>query len=146
MDHKIAGEAVMRDLYASSGGKSAYCVIRPGGLSDGKGGDPSILHVSQGDVYASEIAREDVSRITVAALLKGKETDNTTIEVNQLKGLNKAQADLPDLPKELVHAGGSSFEGLLDGLLSDSELKNKFPSLISDFRGDGIVPIEKLGT
>jgi hypothetical protein len=80
----------------------------------------------------------------VAALIKGKATDNTTFELNQVEGIGKTMGSLPDLPAELIHTGSSSFDALLDGLLTDAELKKKLPDVISDFRGVGVEPIEKL--
>lgn len=143
MDSKIAGEAAMRDLYASAGSKG-YAVVRPGGLNDKKTVGPAKVHVSQGDVYASEISREDVALVTVATLLKGASTDGVTFELNQQEGLAKALKDLPDPPAELIHAGASSFDALLDGLLTDEQIKKKFPSLINDFRGDGMPSLQEL--
>jgi hypothetical protein len=52
---------------------------------------------------------------------------------------------LPDLPKELIHAGAPSFDALLDGLLTDVEMKKKYPELLNpDFRGDGLPTLENL--
>jgi hypothetical protein len=145
MDHKIAGESVVRDLYSSSGGPGvAYTIVRPGGLSDKPSVGPNKVHVSQGDVYSSEVSREDIAHVVIAALLKGEAADFTTVEVNQVEGLGKAISSLPDLPSELVHAGAPSFSGLLDGLLTDEAIKTKYPSIINGFRGDGVQPIGKL--
>mmetsp|Transcript_6170 Transcript_6170/g.15487 ORF Transcript_6170/g.15487 Transcript_6170/m.15487 type:complete len:418 (-) Transcript_6170:2047-3300(-) len=146
MDAKIAGENIVRDLYAAKGGPGlAYSVIRPGGLNDKPSVGSSKVHVSQGDVYSSEISREDVALVTVATLLKGTDTDFTTFELNQVEGLGKAMKSLPDLPAELVHTGANSFDGLVDGLLSDRTIKEKYPDLInSDFRGEGIPPIDTI--
>lgn len=145
MDYKIAGESAVRDLYAASGRPGlAYSIVRPGGLSDKPSVGASKVHVSQGDVYSSEISREDVALVAVATLLKGPATDFTTFEINQEEGLGKAMKTLPDLPLELVHAGAKSYEGLVDGLLSDASIKQKYPDIVSDFRGDGVPPIDKL--
>ena len=134
----------MRDLYASSPNKNlAYTVIRPGGLSDKPSVGSRKVHLSQGDVYSSEVSREDVALVTVAAVLD-KRTDFTTFELNQVEGLGKAQGDLPDLDAQLVHAGAASFERLFDGLLTDDEMKKRYGSLINDFRGDRIEPVTKL--
>jgi len=144
MDYKIAGESAMRDLYA---GQSAcgYTVVRPGGLNDKPSVGSSKVHVSQGDVYSSEISRTDVALVTVAALLKGKATDGTTFELNQVEGVGKAMDSLPTPPTELVHAGASTFDGLLDGLLTDAQLKSKYGDLINDsFKGSGIEPVTSL--
>jgi hypothetical protein len=145
MDYKIAGESAVRDLYAARGGPGlAYSVIRPGGLNDKPSAGSTNIHVSQGDVYSSEISREDVALVTVAALLKGSGTDFTTLELNQIEGLGKAMKTLPDLSPELVHAGAKSYNELLEGLLTDVAIKQKYPDIISDFRGDGVPPIETL--
>ncbi len=145
MDAKIAGEAAIRDLYADSNGP-AYCIVRPGGLQNREESAGSAnVHVSQGDVYASEIGRIDVAETCVAALLKGKATDFTTLEVNLVEGLIKCQRGLPDLPKELIHAGAPSFDSLLDGLLTDAEMEERYPELLNpDFRGDGLPSLETL--
>ena len=143
MDHKIAGEAVMRDLYANQT-KCSYCVVRPGGLSDAKAEGPGLIHVSQGDVYSAEITRQDVAEVTVAALLKGSATDFTTFELNQQKGLAKVSKDLETPPAELVHAGAKSYDALLDGLLTDSQIISSYPQYTNDFRGDKIKPISEV--
>jgi hypothetical protein len=49
MDFKIAGESMVRDLYAASGGPGlAYTIVRPGGLNDKPSVGPEKVHVSQG--------------------------------------------------------------------------------------------------
>ena len=145
MDSKSAGEAVVRDLYDAKGGPGlSYTVIRPGGLNDKPSAGAANIHVSQGDVYSSEISREDVALASIAALTKGSATDATTFELNNIEGLYKCEKTLPDSPPELIHAGAKSYEGLMDGLLTDKSIKSKYPDLISDFRGEGIPPIEKV--
>lgn len=137
MDYKIAGESAVRDIYSQKGAKGqAYTIIRPGGLTGRPSKGPTKLHISQGDVYSSEISREDVALVTVEALLKGKGTDFVTFELNQVGGLTKCLPSLDDLPSELIHAGAPSFSELLDGLVTDSEMKAKYPSIVNDFRGD----------
>jgi hypothetical protein len=121
----------------------AYTIIRPGGLNEKPSVGSKLVHVSQGDVYSSEVTREDVALVTVAALLKGKATDFTTFELNQVEGLTKAMNSLPDLPPELIHAGASSYDALLDGLLTDAQMK-KYADIVSDFGGDDIIPISQL--
>ena len=50
MDYKIAGESMIRDLYAASGGPGlAYTIVRPGGLNDKASVGPEKVHVSQGE-------------------------------------------------------------------------------------------------
>jgi len=143
MDYKIAGEAVMRDLYANQD-KCSYTVVRPGGLSDASAEGPELIHVSQGDVYSAEITRQDVAEVTVAALLKGKATDFTTFELNMKKGLNKVSKDLDTPGPELVHDGARSYDALLDGLLTDEQMKSSYPQYMNDFRGDKIKPISEV--
>ena len=145
MDSKVAGEIAVRDLYSRLGGPGlAYTIIRPGGLSDKPSVGPENIHLSQGDVYSSEIPREDIANVVVAALLKGGASDFTTVEVNQIQGLTKSLGSLPDLPSELVHKGASSYSKLLDGLISDEAIKKKYPEIVSEFAGEGMQPIEKL--
>lgn len=143
MDAKIAGEAAMRDLYASSSGNCAYCVVRPGGLSDGEADGPAQIHVSQGDYYSAEISRTDVAEVSVAALLS-KSTDFTTFELNKIKGLNAATDKVPVPPDALVHAGAKDYAGLFNGLVTDDDMKKKYPVYINDFRGDGLKPLSAL--
>ncbi|KAL3929610.1 MAG: hypothetical protein SGBAC_012132 [Bacillariaceae sp.] len=137
MDYKIAGESAVRDIYAQKGGKGkAYTIIRPGALNGRPSKGSTKLHVSQGDVYSSEIGREDVAMVTVEALLNGGATDFVTFELNQIGGLKKGLASLEDLPSELVHAGAPTFSELFDGLVTDADMKSKYPNIVSDFRGD----------
>ena len=135
MDAKIAGEQVMRDLYSGQS-QCSYCVIRPGGLSDSPALGPSRIHVSQGDVFTAEITREDVAQVTIAALLKGRATDFTTFELNNIQGLSKVMDSLDNPPASLIHAGASSYSQLLTGLLTDKDMKEIYPNFINDFRGD----------
>lgn len=146
MDNKMAGEAAMRDLYSASSKSPplSYAVIRPGGLSDKPAIGPSKLHISQGDVYSAEVSREDVAEVTVATLLKGPATNFVTMELNNAEGLIKVFDDLPDAPKELVHTGASTYGGLLDGLLTDSEMRKSHKEYMNDFRGSGVEPLESL--
>ena len=150
MDYKIAGESLMRGLYADQAVdkqnyKSAYCVVRPGGLSDKPSDGSSAIHLSQGDVYAAEISREDVAEVTVAALLAGVNTDFVTFEVNKIKGLAKASNNLESLPSSLVHAGASTFGDFFTApFTTDSMMKDSFPQFYSDFKGDNIEPVDTL--
>jgi hypothetical protein len=137
----------VRDLYEAappSDSSLAYSIVRPGALSDKPSRGPDVIHISQGDVYTSEIPREDLAQVTVAALLKGRDTDFCTFEVNQMEGLGKVSINLPDAPKELVHVHAPSYEKMLSGLNTDAVMKSKYPNLISTFRGDEIETIEKL--
>jgi uncharacterized protein YbjT (DUF2867 family) len=142
MDYKVAGEAVVRNLYSNAKG-SSYCIVRPGGLSDGPAVGPSKLHVSQGDVYSAEISRSDVAQLAVAAL-DSATTDNTTIEINNVAGLVKTEETLPDLPATLVHTGADSYAGLLQGLVKDGALQKQIPDIFSDFTGEGIKSLDSL--
>lgn len=143
MGYKMAGENAMRELYAGQD-KCAYCIVRPGGLSDAPAVGPTKLHVSQGDIYSAEISREDVAEIAVAALLKGSATDNTTFELNNIRGLSKVIKELADAPADLVHEGANSYNALFDGLLSDKDMKNKYSQYLNDFNGGKVVPIAEL--
>ncbi|KAL7566025.1 hypothetical protein ACA910_011044 [Epithemia clementina (nom. ined.)] len=146
MGYKIAGEEAVRDAYAAANKPGvSYTIIRPGGLSDGVSVGPGKVHLSQGDVYSSEIPRIDVAQVTVAALLKGPATDFTTFELNQQEGLQKALSTLPDLDSQLIHTGKASYDALLDGLLTDADMRQKYPDLMSGFKGgDKIEPLSSL--
>ena len=54
----------------------------------------------------------------------------------------KAMSSLPELPKELVHIGATTYSGLLVGLLTDAEMKKRYPKIIKDVRGNAIEPVE----
>ena len=111
MDYKIAGETSLRSQYAAApAGSGTYVVVRPGGLSENASKGAAGVEVSQGDIYASEIGREDVALVTVAALLKPG-LEGATFEVygsggetmfGMKTGAAKLQKDLPDV-SELVH-------------------------------------------
>jgi NAD(P)H-binding len=157
MEYKLAGEDAVRNLYEeSTSGKlnrevvASYVIVRPGGLRDGPATGAANMHVSQGDVFTSEVSRLDVAHITVAALLHPSDTVNfCTIEVNQKQGLTKVLPSLPDLPKALVHtttptsgtstvqrvtsspSPSSSYFSLLYGLLNDAELHNRYPDILN---------------
>jgi uncharacterized protein YbjT (DUF2867 family) len=145
MDNKIAGECVVRDLYSqqTQSPLSSYCIIRPGGLKDGPPLGATKLHVSQGDVYSAEICRADVAQVAVAALFS-PDTDNTTLELNNIEGLIKDESSLPDLPSTLVHVGAvdSTYSSLFTGLLSDVAIKKQYPDIVNDYRGEGILPLD----
>lgn len=121
-----------------------YAIVRPGGLTDKPSIGSELIHVSQGDVYSSDVPREDVALVIISALLGGKKTDFTTFEVNQVEGLDKSQGNLPPIPDRVVHAGSPTFDSLLDGLLTDTAIKNYYPDLINDFRGSGIESIDQI--
>lgn len=86
-----------------------------------------------------------MAQVTVAALLKGPSTDFTTFELNQQEGLTKALGSLPDLNSQLIHTGQASYDASLDGLLTDLQLRQKYPDIISTFKGgDTIEPLSTL--
>ncbi len=60
------------------------------------------------------------------------------------KGLNKVSKDLATPTTELVHDGAKSYDALLDGLLTDDQMKSKYPQYLNDFRGSGIKPIAEV--
>lgn len=81
MDYKIAGESALRSQYAAApAGAGSYVIVRPGGLSENASKGAGGVEVSQGDIYAAEIGREDVALVTIAALLKPG-VEGSTFEV-----------------------------------------------------------------
>jgi hypothetical protein len=85
----------------------------------------------------------------VAALLKGAATDNATFEVYGSEGETlfgiktgpaKLASDLPD-NKKLIHRA-DTYEGLLDGLLSDGEVLKM--GIVGDYKGKDIEPLDSL--
>ena len=103
--------------------------------------------LSRRTVYSSEISRTDVAQVTVAAILKGPATDFTTFELNQQEGLAKAMSSLPDLSSDLIHTGQPSYDALLDGLLSDADMRKKYNDLVPVYKAsDSIEPLSKLQT
>jgi len=150
MDYKIAGETALREAYSQSDASGlSYTIIRPGGLSNNPSKGASGVEISQGDILSAEIGREDVALVAVAALLKGAETDNVTLEVNgsggeTLFGLKtgpaKLSKELPDNSK-FIHLS-ETYEGLLDGVLNDTEMKKT--GIVSDYKGKDVEPLEDL--
>ena len=97
------------------------------------------------EVLSSEISRTDVAEVSIECILKGAATDCTTFELNNIKNIYKAMGNLPDLPPELVHAGASSYDALLDGLKTDSEMLKSYPDIVSTFSGgSNILPLSKI--
>jgi hypothetical protein len=149
-DYKIAGETALREAYAQPDAAGlSYTIVRPGGLSDNPSKGASGVEISQGDILSSEIGREDVALVTVAALLKGADTDNVTFEVygsegETLFGLKtgpaKLASDLPD-NKKLIHRA-DTYESLLDGLLNDGEMQKM--GIVGDYKGKDIEPLNNL--
>lgn len=142
-------------MYAASPNKNlTYTIIRPGGLIDKPSIGPEQVHISQGDVYSSEVPREDVANVIVESILdsnnsKGgygnSKADYTTFEINSINGLEKTEGNLPEIPLKVIHAGSESYSKLLDNLLTDEEIKNYYPDLINDkFRGNDIMSIDEL--
>jgi uncharacterized protein YbjT (DUF2867 family) len=150
MDYKIAGEVALREAYAQPDASGlSYTIIRPGGLSNEPSKGASGVEVSQGDILSSEIGREDVAFVTVAAILKGAATDNATLEVygsggetmfGMKTGPAKLAGELPDNAKFLHRS--NTYEGLLDGLLNDAEMKKT--GIVGDYKGKGVEPLESL--
>lgn len=140
----------MREAYSQSDASGlSYTIIRPGGLSNNPSKGASGVEISQGDILSAEIGREDVALVAVAALLKGAETDNVTLEVNgsggeTLFGLKtgpaKLSKELPDNSK-FIHRS-DTYEGLLDGVLNDTEMKKT--GIVSDYKGKDVEPLEDL--
>ncbi len=80
LEWKAKGEAYLRESGVP------YTIVRPGGLSDGEGGQTGIA-VQQGDQGMGSITRADVAKILVATLGNPR-TLNTTFEI-------KADDELP---------------------------------------------------
>eukprot|EP01083_Nonionella_stella_P024141 66747_1 len=156
MDAKMAGEEAVRDLYRSplNNNDLSYVIIRGAAALVDKSPIPvDNLLVMQGDVYSSaeSISRANIAEMVVSALSKGKATDCVTFEVApnvklykndqgnvlDLLGLpSMEQTTEPDLPKELAHKA-MTYSDLLDGLVNDEDLEQKYRSIISDYRGQG---------
>ncbi|KAJ1492654.1 hypothetical protein T484DRAFT_1930840 [Baffinella frigidus] len=92
MDYKEQGEERLRAIYAGQDGLS-YTVVRPGGLSNGKGVGITNLQISQGDTSYTEVDRVDVAEVTVASLFFSAAA-GTTFEVYQRSGVKPIQDDL----------------------------------------------------
>lgn len=75
---KLKGESSLREAYKQQENLS-YNIVRPGGLTNKKGGTKEIL-VDQGDKCSGMITREDVATV-VLACVEGKCTPNSTFEV-----------------------------------------------------------------
>lgn len=151
MDYKIAGEEAMREAYAAApaGGKCSYTVVRPGGLSDKPSAGAKGVEVGQGDILSAEIGREDVAEVTVAVLLSAQAKD-ATIECygsagetmfGAATGASKLAKTLPEVPAKFIHRA-DSFEGLLEGVLSDSEMAKT--GIVGGYKGSKIEPLNKL--
>ncbi|KAI5059402.1 hypothetical protein GOP47_0025721 [Adiantum capillus-veneris] len=75
---KLKGENCLREVYRQQSNLS-YNIVRPGGLTNKKGGAKVIL-VDQGDKCSGMITREDVATV-VLACVEGKCTPNSTFEI-----------------------------------------------------------------
>lgn len=163
VDAKMAGEAAVRDLYSAKNkkkNKAAYVIIRPAAALSNK---PPIrvedLLVMQGDVYSSaeSVSRTNIAHTVVRALLKGKATDYVTFEVCPAVRLYKndegnvldlfglyttKQTTMPDLPQRLVHMNTASYGDLLEGLVTDEDMLKQYGSIVSDYRGERVPPVE----
>ena len=157
MDSKMAGEDAVRDLYSGQK-KSAYVIVRgAAALSDKPPIPASKLVVMQGDMYtsAASISRTNVAQMVVSALLSGKATDFCTFEVApavQLYQNDEAnildilglpswtQTMDPDLPEQLFHRNTrlGQYEDLLQGLLTDEEMRREYgSSILSNYPQEG---------
>ncbi|MCO5575085.1 hypothetical protein L7F22_028882 [Adiantum nelumboides] len=74
---KLKGEDCLRQAYKQQSNLS-YNIVRPGGLTNKKGGTKQIL-VDQGDKCSGMITREDVATVVVACV-EGKAAPNSTFE------------------------------------------------------------------
>jgi hypothetical protein len=161
---KLAGETAVRDLYKSKAKGQEYVVVRPAAALVNKPPIPvDHLVVMQGDVYSSaqHISRNNVANVVVSALLNGHATDSCTFEVAPAFRLYKNDQGnffdllcLPtknqsnnhlDLPQALVHRNAASYDELLDGLVTDDEMKRDYGFVLHDGRKREDVPsLERL--
>lgn len=86
-----------------------YCIIRPGWLTDGGGGEP--LAVSQGDTVEGRISRADLAEVCTQLLFlpdaRGKTFEVVTSPAGQVPGLASAVAALePDADATLSSRAG----------------------------------------
>jgi len=89
MGEKRNGEVQMMTAYKdqpkSSTPTLSYTIIRPGGLEEAKRNSvlgPSVLEISQGDVFSGIISRADVAEMTVElALSNAPNVKNTAVEL-----------------------------------------------------------------
>lgn len=147
MDYKIAGEYALRDVYSTvSPDTSSYVIVRPGGLADGPAEGASALTLSQGDILSGEVSREDVANVVVSSLLNTKDRD-VTLELNNSKGMSKSIPKDLTLSKDdetkLTHTA-DSYDRLVEGLYSDREMGELFASVVSDYKGTKVEPLDKL--
>ena len=100
---KARAEEVIR------GSRLPYCIIRPGWLTDGGGGEP--LAVSQGDRAEGRISRADLADVCTQVLFlpdaRGKTFEVVTARAGQAQGLASAVAALkPDADAALNSRAG----------------------------------------
>lgn len=140
MGEKRNGEVRMMEAYkrqqTPSSSSPSYTIIRPGGLEEPKRNKvlgPSILEVSQGDVFSGIISRADVAEVTVElALSEVPNVKNTAIELyytdsvvpveNRFKSLLASESSKGEASKLRLH--GNTYEGLLQGIRSDIDFAN----------------------
>ena len=130
MGEKRNGELGMINSYKKQQSSSSYTIIRPGGLEEPKRNKvlgPSVLEVSQGDVFTGIISRADVAEVTVeSALSEAPNVKNTAIELyytdsvvpceKRFKPL-LASASSEEGSKLRLH--GTTYEALLEGIQSN---------------------------
>ena len=143
-DYKVAGEVIVRDLYANQA-SSSYVIIRPGGLSDEPSEGPTKIATSQGDIFNGEISREDVSKTTIAALLSSNVKD-ATIELFNKKGYAKSVKEFPSGYDEtkLLHVSGDSYDALLNDIYTDSQMTELFADVVSTYKGTKVESLDSL--
>jgi len=119
---------------SSSRSSSSYTIIRPGGLEEPKRNKvlgPSVLEVSQGDVFSGIISRADVAELTVElALSEAPNVKNTAIELYYsdsvvpvegrfkplLKSASASTSASNGGPESRLRLHGSTYRELLEGI------------------------------
>uniref|UniRef100_A0A7S4EKW8 NAD(P)-binding domain-containing protein n=2 Tax=Pseudo-nitzschia australis TaxID=44445 RepID=A0A7S4EKW8_9STRA len=124
-------EAYKKQQESSSSSSPSYTIIRPGGLEEPKRNKvlgPSVLEISQGDVFSGIISRADVAEITVElALSEAPNVKNTAVELyytdsvvpveNRFKSLLKSSSEGEQRSNLRLH--GRTYSELFQGIQSN---------------------------
>ena len=130
MGEKRNGELGIIDSYkqkSTSSPSPSYTIIRPGGLEEPKRNKvlgPSVLEVSQGDIFAGIISRADVAEFTVElALSEASNVKNTAVELYYTDSAVPCEKRFkPLLASEegkKLRLHGTTYETLLEGIESN---------------------------
>lgn len=129
MGEKRSGEVGTMAAYQNQSPLS-YTIVRPGGLEEPKRNKvlgPSVLEISQGDVFAGIISRADVAEVTVElAVSESPNVKNTAVElyysdsVLEVEGKFKsllAAAKIEGSPEnKKLRLHGSTYSELFEGI------------------------------